>query len=155
MYIGYFTSMLSNILLVLNKKHSKLIFTLTFIFMWVLYFGNTGNPDLLSYESIYNTDNTTLEIGFRFIINLSKHFNIDFKTFVCIMSLICLLLVFGTISKFTTNTNYVIAFYFIYPFVLDVIQLRNFMALSIVIFSMRFLLINDKKINFIILRVYV
>lgn len=145
MYIGYYVMLLLNMLSAFSKKHSKIIFNLTFIFIWILYFGNNDNPDLINYESIYNGNDLNIEKGFKFIIQLSKHFNIDFKLFICIISLICLFLIFSTVSKFTTNINYVIALYIIYPFVFDVIQLRNFIAMSIIIFSIRFLFKNDIK----------
>ena len=145
LYIGYYILLLCNVFFAFHKTHSVLIFRLTFIFVWILYFGNTLNPDLLNYEVIYNSSSVTPDVGFRFIVQLSKYFGLDFKAFVFVISLICLLLIFYSIGKFTKNKNFVMALYMIYPFVFDIIQLRNFIAMAIVIFSIQFLLKRDMK----------
>lgn len=153
LYLFYFALLFLNLIFALKKKHSKIIFRISFLFIWLLIAGNTNNPDMLSYEYIYYTDNSNIEPAFKLLIDFFRSFGLEYNFFVASISVICLLLIFSSFKKYTKNLNFVIFLYMIYPFILDVIQFRNFICVSILVFSLQFLLKNDlqNKVIFAIL----
>jgi hypothetical protein len=150
-----------NSLFAFGKKNSKILTILLIVFLWILYWGNLQNPDYFNYLRSYNNAKYIdelnlsiffLEYGFIILQRLISYFNIDYTGFLMIISAIGLILIYITVTRFTKNTNYVFLLYFFMPFFLDVVQIRNFLAMSIMIFSIRFLFNGRKvdKIKFII-----
>lgn len=145
LYVGFAILVILNLIFAIRKRHSKFVFFLSFVFLWILIAGNTHNPDLQAYKNIYYGDNRSIELGFVLLTKLFRNMNISFEAFVAIISFFCLVMTFTTIKLYTKNLNLVMGLYMIYPFVIDAIQLRNFIATSIVIFSIRYLLRNNLK----------
>lgn len=145
-----------NLLFALNKKHSKILTILLIIFLWVLFWGNYQNPDYNNYLRSYNEiafldapiiNHSGSEFGFRFLMKLGSLFNISYNGFIMIISAMGFMLIYSTVTKFTENLNYVFLLYFLTPFFLDVVQVRNFLAMAILIFSTRYLFYEDTKNN--------
>lgn len=136
------------------KKNSKIIICLSIIAMWVLFGWNNNNPDYVnyfrSYNVIYFSDGLTLtgrDIGFKLLMNISSLIGLDYKGFLIITSIVGILLIHSTVKKYSTNSSFVYLLYFIYPFFLDVVQVRNFLMMAIIIYSIRFLLQDSKYSN--------
>src|SRR5699024_6560718 len=53
-------------------------------------------------------------------------------------------LVFSTINRYSPNIQFVYFFYMLYPLFMDAVQMRNYLAFSLVAFSIRYL-IEDFK----------
>lgn len=119
----------------------------------VLLFGGINNcADYQNYLIFYQDvgheglKNSELsEIGFRFLAYLGNVIGLSYQLFRTLVAIIGLLLIQKTILDFTKKYNLVFLLYFIYPFILDVIQIRNFLAASIVVFSLRFIIKNSRK----------
>ncbi|MGU9336584.1 EpsG family protein [Clostridium perfringens] len=147
------------IMLVLNfinayyKKYIKFIPYLLLILMWIIYFGNYENPDYHNYLSNYNNLEPGNDFGFFLLKNFFYTNNISYHTFLSIISAIGLFLIYKTIKKIGVNYSYIYILYFIYPFLLDVVQIRNFIIMSIFIYSIPYLLSNNNidKIKYCIL----
>lgn len=131
----------------INKK-SKIILFVILGTMWILFGFNTNNADYINYELIYNGYYPNHEIGFMKLISLFKYYNLSYQIFLIIVSFIGLLFLKIIIKQYTININYVIALYFIYPFFLDITQIRNFIAMIIFLFSIKYLN-NSHKYNII------
>jgi hypothetical protein len=153
LYFLFIVLFLINLRLGLRKKHSNYVYYITFIFLWILIAGNTVNPDLISYNNIYYGDNLSIEYGFVLLTSIGRYFNLKYETFVFIISFLSLVLVFYSIKLYTKNINFVIAFYMIYPFVIETVQFRNLIASSVLIFSLKYLLRDGfkNKIKYLIL----
>lgn len=120
---------------------SSLLFLVTLI---IIMGGNTLNQDALTYEYIYNIDNSSVEPGFRFLMSIGHLFNLDFEHFKLWVCAIALSLMWIGLERMNSGRSYIIyLFYFIYPFFMDIIQFRNFLSLSLLIFGVSFL--NNKK----------
>nr|WP_279289313.1 EpsG family protein [Clostridium algidicarnis] len=126
--------------------------------MWVLYGWNTGNADYMNYNVSYYQSavcaiNYSQEVGFQLLCKLFYNFNLEYNQFLIIISIIGLALITSTIKKYTKNIAFVLAMYFMFPFMLDVVQVRNFMAMAIIVFALRFLIEKKKwgKAKYIIL----
>lgn len=129
----------------------KAYFLFFFSFLWILFGWNYDNADYHNYESIYeaielNGSYPAVEPGFEALSKFFIYLDFNYDIFLIFYSLIGLFLIGSTIHKFTPNYNVVWFLYFIFPFMLDVVQIRNFMSMSIVVFSFRYL-INDNKLN--------
>lgn len=108
------------------------------------------NMDFFNYFSLYNDNNGSLsqrdyEIGFKFLILICNSCNLSFMQFRILISCLGYLLIFSTIEKYSSYPNLVLLLYMIYPFINDIIQIRNFFAYSIVLFSIRYLIENKKN----------
>lgn len=135
----------------LIKKNSKTLALLLIAVMWALYGWNTGVADYINYLWRFNgiLDNTiefNTEYGFSLFSSLVSSLGFDYTFFRIIYSLIGLTLISSTIFRYTYNVSFVLALYFIYPFLFDVAQMRNFMAMAIFTFAFRYL-VEDKKYN--------
>lgn len=153
-YYVSFILLFLNSLFTFGRKHSKILTILLISFLWILFWGNYQNPDYNNYLRNYNWiafsgdtifNSIGSEFGFRFLMKIVSYCKVNYTVFVVIISFIGFLLIYSTVIKFTRNTNYVFVFYFFTPFFLDVVQVRNFLAMSIMIFSIRYLFIEQKK----------
>lgn len=133
----------------LFKKNSRLIFLTTLALLIIIFAGNTDNGDrylyLLNYNSLISpTYKGEFEVGYQMLARICVQLGLTYNQFLLIVVFIGLSLISSTIKMFTPKISYVIALYFIYPFLWDVVQIRNFLAMSIIIFGMRYI-INNKK----------
>ena len=144
----YVTSFISIILILccFIRKNSKTLFYITFFWMWILFTFSYDKADDLMYQNLYagNLVNK-VEIGFTFLCDFFySKLNIPFRFFLGIYGALGLTLVGSTIYKYSNNKSFATACYFIFPFIFDAIQIRNFMAMSILIFALRFLIRNNR-----------
>lgn len=133
-----------------NRFHFSILFVLIFIFMWILFGGNTANADYLNYKNVYDLlnqygDYSAIEVGFRFLCKLGNRIGLNYNQFLAVFSFIGLSLIASTVHKYTNKISAVFCLYFIYPFLLDIVQIRNFMAMAIIIFGIRYLIDNNKR----------
>jgi len=137
---------------------SRVIKLLLLIMMWILFWGNFQSADysnyLMRYNYIMQTGNiiTSNQIGFWLLMKIATIFGLEYNQFLMLLSILALLLIVSTVEKFTTKPQLVYILYFIYPFLLDIVQVRHFLAMAIVVFSLRYLS-NDgiqNSIKFII-----
>jgi hypothetical protein len=132
-----------------NKK--KVIFLLFTLFLWLLASNNYDIADKINYYYHYlesSSMNGLLrnEIGQQFTYKISNYLGLSFSTYLSIYYFIGLLLISRVIMKYTNNPGYVIVLYFFYPFIIDVAQIRNFMAMAIMLNAIP-LLSSNKKID--------
>jgi len=130
------------------KKKSHVIFIFSIVFLWVLMAFTYGNADESIYISRYTdwkswTENTEplynlLMVGFNTL-------GASFQTYKAIITAIQLILISSTILKYSKYPNLVILLYSVFPFAIDVAQMRNALSASIVIFSVRFLIDQDRR----------
>lgn len=125
--------------------------------MWLLFGWNRWNADYYGYQQTYYSIGSynvfyeyfeQFEIGYRYFCRFMFSLGVDYDTFLIIYSLIGLLLIGSTIIKFTNKPGYVLALYFIYPFLMDIVQIRNFMAMAFIIFGIRYLFSSRKVDQF-------
>lgn len=154
--MAYFLSVglfLLNIIFAKSKRYSNKLGIIFIIFMWVLFWSNTNNPDFFVYKAIYqnNANFTTqsLELGFILLVKLGNFIGASYHVFLMLITFVCFYLIHSTLKKITKELNLVYAMYFIFPFFFDVIQLRNFIVMSILIYSTKYLL-NNNKVKYII-----
>ncbi|KON82895.1 hypothetical protein AF331_18785 [Rossellomorea marisflavi] len=127
-----------------------IIFVFIFVFMWILFGWNTGNADYNNYNYIYNFidasgDYPAVEVGFKWIVKICILLGLNYNGFLITYSFIGLMLITSTAKKFTNNTTLVLVLYFVYPFLLDVVQIRNFLSMALMVFATRYLIQDGWK----------
>lgn len=138
------------IILGLIKKDSKVLFYLIFVLLIILFAGSTGNADQLAYMNnytniLYGMSDSSFEYGYQLLCKVCLILGMSYNQFLFIIAFTGLTLIASTIKLYTSNIAYVLALYFIYPFVWDTIQIRNFLAMSIIIYGSRFIISYKKE----------
>lgn len=148
------------IILGVFSKRSK-VYTICFISFLCVLIGlnihhlsnsNYYNMDFTNYYTLYlgnenGISGRDIEIGFQFIMVLCNKLGITFNMFRLLISIVGYVLIYDTIKKYTKYINYVFLLYFIFPFLNDAIQIRNFLSMSIIIYAFRYLIENKKNNN--------
>lgn len=138
--ISIFFIVLSN-----YKKDSKWFAFFLFFIMWLLFALNTNNADYKSYELMYQGYSISNDIGFNKIIELFNYYSLSHRIFLMLVSFICLSSIVSIIRLYTDNIACVMGLYFIFPFLLDVTQIRNCISMVIVLYGMKYLIIEKKQ----------
>ena len=130
------------------KRNSKIVAFLLFALLWVLFGWNTDNADYANYERGYSSAHGAFrfnsEVGFQLLYKLFILAGLEYKHFLIILSFIGLLIIYKTIKIYTENIAIVLALYLIFPFIIDVVQFRNFLIMSIVLYGTHFI-IEEKR----------
>lgn len=123
------------------NRRSVISMILFLAMLMIIMGGNTTNPDSLNYEYFYNglfTD--SVEPGFRLLMSFGHILHLDYKQFRLFICVIALFLMWIGIQRMVSTLSYkVYILYFIYPFFIDIIQLRNFIMMSILVLATSFL----------------
>lgn len=107
------------------------------VWMWILIWGNSGNPDLEGYLYFYDAERTPEGVGpgYWLLVETARSVGLDYTAFLAICAAFAMLVMALVTSWFTPRTSFVAALYFLYPFVFDAIQARNMLAMSLVILA--------------------
>lgn len=134
-----------------RKKYFVYFMIVTNLLMWLTFGWNFKNPDYFNYQIMYtsvqNSSGLLLEgkdLGFKLLMNLTSFLGMNYQMFIIILSFIGLILILITVKRFSPNPMYVYLLYFIFPYFLDIVQIRNFLMMSILIYSLRYL-VEDKR----------
>jgi hypothetical protein len=104
-----------------------------------------GSYDLYGYVSAYNAiglgvePSYKMEVGYVVLMKLGNLISVDFYAFKSILVIFSFLLITKAISRYTKNYNCVFFLYMLYPIVADTERFRNFLALSIFVFAIKYL----------------
>uniref|UniRef100_UPI00405605A8 EpsG family protein n=1 Tax=Acetatifactor sp. TaxID=1872090 RepID=UPI00405605A8 len=133
-----------------SKVQSQKILEYIICLLLIVIMGlNTYNVDMKNYVNLFHLIQAGvwpngIEKGFLLLLYLANKLNLQYYDVVCICAIVGTLLVVKGIRKYTDNIWPVLLCYFIFPFFLDVIQIRNFMAMAIFIYGTQFLLEKNK-----------
>lgn len=121
------------------------------MFMWILMGWSYGNADYNIYLSRYNNSNSfkTLEPVYTTIQNIAKGFGAGYEYFLIICSGLCLLIRFYIIIRSTVSPNLVISLYLLFPFIVDIVQIRFFYASTIILVGWYIILFSNKKRKYV------
>lgn len=148
--------------IVVERRKDGRIVTLSFVFLfivlWMIIGFNFKNPDYEYYKNLFVRANQgmsyhAVETGFWYLIKFAAKMGCGYSLFLKFYTLIAFLLISDSIIKYTEKPLLVLVLYMCYPFLLDVAQIRHFMAISIFTFSVRYLESYTKKnlIKYIVL----
>lgn len=131
-----------------SSKRVNIILKVVWLISYLIAITNYQNADYEAYYVMYKLCKKSqfwIEKGYWLIENIFYDFEIDFFWFRAIYLTIAYLLILKTILHFSSSPQLVSILYFLFPFLLDIVQLRNFMASAIVMYSLHFLERKDRK----------
>lgn len=136
----------------LSKLKPLVPYGILFFFMWILFAFNSFNIDRPAYDFFYqeikagNTLSHTnqLEKLFSLLLEGFVALGIDFQLLLVLISFLGLAALFFVSRQFSRDHFWVMLLYAFFPYFLDIVQIRNFIALAIIFISTWFLF-NDKK----------
>ena len=134
-------------LLATIKKKSPVVTAIILLVLWVLMGFNTLNDDYVGYQYPYESrveDLSGITKGYLAMERVGWALNLDFLQFRMLCSAIGLLLIASFVLRYSSCPNVVLALYMLLPFMYDIVQFKFFMAASVAIFSMRFLIDRTK-----------
>lgn len=127
-------------------RKSKPLYIVDFLYMWILMGWNHSVADYSVYYTRYTQPEkySTLEPLYSFFQDVGKYFALDYNHFLILMSFIFLLIRLIVIWHLSNRPNFVVGLYLLFPFVMDICQIRVFYATSIILVGV-FFLVKDKK----------
>lgn len=136
----------------LIMKRSKCLYFLDFIWMWVqlAYCTDYNRVDYQNYVtkfvsiSVNGVEIKNSEFLYLYLNKFFSYFTDNFAVVMAILAFISLFLIAYIIPKYTKNIAIISALYMLYPLYNNGIQIRWFLASSIIIYAFQYL-INDKK----------
>lgn len=125
-------------------KRSRINLGTILIILLVCYILVIGSStyDKLDYEIYYNAyryGKDSFEVGFNLLCKIGNEIGLSFDLFRSLLFASSILLMIIGLTKAKLNANVSIAVYSIISMTLDFIQIRNFLAFSIVIYSLQWL----------------
>lgn len=141
---------------IFNSKFNKVWFSLLFLIMIILMGGNNYNPDIFAYMYNYEFRSESSDYGYQFLKNIFIYFGLSYEQFKLCLTIFCFFLINNTVRRFIKYPSLFYLLYFIYPFFIDIVQVRNFFIMSILIYSLPYLITDLKKdkIKFFILTLF-
>ena len=113
--------------------------------MMMIGFGAQDPFDYYTYYKVYTLGADVFEPGYNLISKIACDVGLSFFAFRNILIAISIIMLFVSLNLMHMNCNIAIALYGIVSMTLDFIQIRNFLAFSIVLFSLHWLFENTKK----------
>lgn len=113
--------------------------------MYFIAIKTVNLPDIKNYNYLYLGDLSKSEIGFKFFISLSHLLNLSFFQFRAVIIAISYIFIWMSLQKMELNKSLVLAMYSLFCYNLDVIQIRNLLALSIILYSITFIVLPTKN----------
>lgn len=150
--MAYFISIFLLSIGFFKTKKDKIWSYFILVFMLVLSIGNYDNSDYYNYATRYEEQKYLgLEVGWGALCRIANHIGLNFQEFKMILFIIWIIVLFRTVSKYTKNGLLVFSLYFVFPFFLDVVQLRNMIVTVIIMIAFQYLLKPGLKTSFIYL----
>ena len=129
------------ILLGFTYPKLRLIGYLQILIIFLCLILNYNNADYKNYENTYNsiTDGglyfqyfQNYEIGYKLVAILFDSISADFLLFYVFLRFVALILLYKSFRIIVPNfANAAFSCYLIFPFLLDLLQIRNFVGMSI------------------------
>lgn len=152
--VGIFSFILLGSLGLILKKNNFYFF-IVLCSLAYLSIISTNIADFSAMENVFNyikfTGNEYLSLGYGWWIlcKIAAGFNLTYVQFKTIILILGLILVWLSAKALNIKNNFIWSLYIIYPAITDIIQLRFFLAISIVIFLIPFLMQDNFKGYFI------
>lgn len=141
---------LSNVISAIRKKKSIFVPLILIVFAFVIMaFVPSYIPDYSQYNLMYYFDFTQVEKGYDLLSNFFFIKGVEYQQFRIITTIMGLILISIATYRFTNDLARFWSIYFLFPFFMDIIQVRNFLMMSFVLLAASFL-INPNFKNIII-----
>ena len=127
------------LLLLACVKKKKADGILLLFFLWLLFAFQYGNADYASYENMYrhyalwDTGFTFSNIGYKVLCDIFFNLGFTYQQFLVIEATVGMAVIACVIFKNCKIPALVVVLYFIYPYMMDTVQVRNFLAEALIL----------------------
>lgn len=143
LYFLYYFLLVANVVQTFIRKKNILLLMATLAFMFFLFFSNdaSGHDHYLYKIGFENADQELgFEVLYTAIVAVIKGFGVkDYNAFLSVYFIICMTLQYIGLRGYLKLAHPLLALYMVFIFPQWAIAIRIFLALSIVVFSLRFL----------------
>lgn len=137
------------------RNRSKFFCILLLAFMFLLMAYSYGNADYSTYEMYFKIYGNDISVSvlllnnglFKILCAIFTKLGLTYRELLIFMTLVGFINLYTVANKFLTNKNLVFAMYFIYPFLMDITQIRNFVAMTFLIKGCVYLIKEEKMIK--------
>jgi hypothetical protein len=132
-----------------DKVYLLLLNAFIIVFFTITFSLGYVNADQDNYRFLFEQIRTgqeasiTSQIGLVYLYKLCVLLGLSYNFSLFIIFSIGITLINSTVRKYSSNALLVYILYFIYPFFLDVVQIKHFIAMSLIVFSFRFSFTNN------------
>lgn len=127
-------------------KKEKLMYVTLIAWLWVIMSFTYGIADESVYMSRYNNPDLWIgktELVYSALISICNKVGFTFQQFKMVVSALELWLIASTVWKYAKYPNIILVLYSLYPFALNVAQMRNALATAIMIYACRYLVFDN------------
>ncbi len=150
-YLLLILIVLGNIIYVFHKNNNFLFFFSLLALCWVFSWATIGGPDYQAYLYHYNNISApsigyfaSFDVGYNFFVFIFKKYTqAPFNVFLVLYYLIGFSLIGKAIWSYSNHPNLILLVYFFTLLPVDIVQVRNFLASALLLYSFRYLI--DKK----------
>jgi hypothetical protein len=130
----------------LALPRNRLSFYFLLLVIFVTIAGNLDNPDRFHYVENFDGiqfgfQNDSFEPGYQYLVMLGSASGLNYFVFHALLTAAALLLMAKAINEQTDYPAAVLLAYLCFPFFWDVTQVRNFYAMAIIVYGMKYLLV--------------
>ena len=143
-------------LLFLEHKFKKKIFDFgIYIVLFFVCFNSSKLPDMDNYKSFYDaigqkSYSSFLGYGWLVLCMLGNFFGVNYYFFKSILYCLSCVLIVNSIKKISSKWELSFFLYLIFPGLLDLIQIRYFLATSVILFFLIIAIRKNKAIDWIL-----
>ena len=114
--------------------------------------GNLDNPDRDAYEQNYydlrdGGVSLRFEPGYQFFASIFSNLGAPYELFTFVTAIVAMTLIASTVRMFTDRPTAVLLMYAAYPMFWDSVQVRNLMAMAVLIYAARYIISPVKRIR--------
>lgn len=106
---------------------------------------DTINYKTTYYNSVNVAFSESYEKLYLLLQKIGNFLGLNYIQFRLLLVVISWILIRSFLKKYTNNIFYILFFYLLFGIIIDTVQIRNFFALSLVIFGLKYLFTDEKK----------
>lgn len=132
------------------KKRSKVLYAFLLVYAIIIFCYNTNNPDLFNYTYHYAYGGRGMEPIYTLLEGIFGMLGADYIVLRITLCIFGMILLTKSFWDFSPYPNILFSLYLFYPFPLEVVQVRTFVANALIVYSLRFIIFylkDKKKIN--------
>lgn len=135
------------------RNKSKIVYGVLVLLMFILMAYSYGNADFSTYEMYFRIYGSDLSFSvlllnnglFRVLCALFTRIGLNYYHLLFFLTVVGFYNLYATAKHFIDYKSIVFALYFIYPFVMDITQIRNFVAMSFFLRGCAYLIDDDNN----------
>lgn len=117
------------------------------LWLWILFGWSYGNADYFNYQTHFHRANhlTGFEAAYTLVEQTFRNLGLTYQQFLIVVAFLFVMAVAYVCIRNTRNWYFVLALFLVYPFMMDVVQVRNSMALIFVYLGLSYLFSHRNK----------